>query len=185
MSLIKYNECNVSTSNRAPAGVKRGRLIGVWKSIVPILIAIIIVVAIGIADAVAAGPGSKGVSIDFTKIELLKGGRNLPRIRSIVAQNSPSLAHAFNRRLREKPDMSGRITVKFSINEHGNVILAQITESTINDSELEDTVLKRVQAWDFFEVDMPGDVTEVVFPFIFLKGLEFGKTEELHDSNKN
>jgi TonB family protein len=78
-----------------------------------------------------------------------------------------ALRHAYNRRLREKPGLAGRITVKFSIDEFGKVIFAQVVESTMNDSELETTVVSRIRNWVFEKIDKPGDVTEVTYPFVF------------------
>jgi len=42
-----------------------------------------------------------------------------------------------------------------------------MTGSTLNDSELEQTVVTRVKSWVFEKIDKPGDVTEVTYPFTF------------------
>jgi TonB family protein len=82
-------------------------------------------------------------------------------------QNLAALRYAYDRRLREKPDLSGKIVVKFAIKEFGEVIFAQVVESTMGDPELERTVVDRVKSWNFDKIDKPGDVTEVVYPFVF------------------
>ncbi|MCL2690216.1 MAG: TonB family protein, partial [Chitinispirillia bacterium] len=69
--------------------------------------------------------------------------------------------------LREKPGLNGKITVKFAIDEFGKVIFAQVVETTMNDPELEQIVVARVRSWNFDKIDKPGDVTEVVYPFVF------------------
>jgi len=71
------------------------------------------------------------------------------------------------KRLREKPDMSGKITVKFAIDEYGKVLSVQLLESTIDDDGLEQTVLFRVKQWNFGEIDKSGDVSEAAYTFIF------------------
>jgi len=97
----------------------------------------------------------------------LTGGRSRASIQRVVMQNVAPLRYAYNRRLREKPGLYGTVTVKFAIDESGKVIFAQVVKSTINDPEIENTVVTRVQSWVFEQIDKPGDVTEVVYPFSF------------------
>jgi|GEM_PF-2624188 len=106
-------------------------------------------------------------SPDFLKGGQLTGGRSRASIQRVVMQNMAALRHAYNRRLREKPSLSGRITVRFAIDEFGKVISAQMVETTMNDPELEQIVVARVRSWNFDKVDKQGDVTEVVYPFVF------------------
>jgi TonB family protein len=112
-------------------------------------------------------------SPDTTNMDLLRGdeaptgGRNRASILRVVMQNMAALRHAYNERLREKPGLSGTITVKFSIDEFGKVLHAQVEESTVNDSALENTVVTRVRSWVFDRIDRPGDVTEFTHPFVF------------------
>jgi uncharacterized protein (TIGR02145 family) len=111
--------------------------------------------------------GELKVSPDFLKGGTLTGARSRASIQRVVMQNMAALRYAYNKRLREKPGMTGKITVKFAIDEFGKVIFTQVTESTMDDSELETTVVSRVKSWIFDRVDAPGDVTEVVYPFVF------------------
>jgi TonB family protein len=124
------------------------------------------------------GGGSSGLDLkkkgnlnvsspDFIKGGALTGGRSRASIQRVVMQNMAALRYAYNKRLREKPGLTGKITVKFAIDEFGRVIFAQIVESTMSDSELESTVVSRVKSWNFEKIDKPGDVTEVTYPFVF------------------
>jgi TonB family protein len=106
-------------------------------------------------------------SPDFLKGGALTGGRSRASIQRVVMQNMAALRYAYNKRLREKPGLTGKITVKFAIDEFGKVIFAQVVESTMADSELESTVVSRVKSWNFEKIDKPGDVTEVTYPFVF------------------
>jgi len=106
-------------------------------------------------------------SPDFLKGGALTGGRSRASIQRVVMQNMAALRHAYSRRLREKPGLTGTITVKFAIDEFGKVIFAQLVSSTMSDSELEQTVVSRVRTWVFEKIDKPGDVTEVTYPFAF------------------
>ena len=85
----------------------------------------------------------------------------------MVMQNLAALRHAYNIRLREKPGLKGKITIKFAIDEFGNVIFCELEESTMSDAELELAVVDKIRLWKFEKIDKPGDVTEVVYPFMF------------------
>ncbi|MDR2693281.1 MAG: TonB family protein [Chitinispirillales bacterium] len=109
----------------------------------------------------------KVTSPDFLKGGALTGGRSRASIKSVIKQNMATLRDLYNERLREKPGLTGKISVKFAIDEFGKVIFAQIVESTMSDSELESTVVSRVKSWNFEKIDKPGDVTEATYPFVF------------------
>ena len=106
-------------------------------------------------------------SPDFLKNGALTGGRSRASIQRVVMQNIAALRYAYNRRVRDKPGLAGTITVKFAIDEFGKVIFAQLIGSTMNDDDLENTVITRVRGWVFEKIDKPGDVTEVTYPFAF------------------
>jgi TonB family protein len=108
-------------------------------------------------DMSLAVPASGGPSV----------GRSRASIQSVVERNMGGLLYAYNMRLRVKPGLAGKIAVKFSIDEFGNVISAKIVESTVSDSELESTVVSHVKNWNFGKIDKPGDVSEVTYPFTF------------------
>lgn len=103
----------------------------------------------------------------FTKGGALTGGRSRASIMRVVMQNLAALRYAYNKRLREKPGLKGRITVKFAIDEFGKVIFCSVVSSTMNDPPLEKTVVSKIRRWVFEKIDKPGDVTEVVYPFVF------------------
>jgi len=97
----------------------------------------------------------------------LTGGRSRAEIMRVVRQNMASLQHAYNQRLRDNPGMQGRVTVKWAIDEFGNVIHASLVSSTIDDNTFEQTVVSRIRSWVFGRINIPGDVTEVEYPFVF------------------
>ena len=109
-------------------------------------------------------------SPDYLKGGSLTGGRSRASVQRVVLQNMAAIRYAYNRRSRDVPNLAGKVMVKFSIDETGKVIFAQVVESTINDSELENTIVTRITNWNFDKIDKPGDVTEVVYPFVFADG---------------
>jgi hypothetical protein len=103
----------------------------------------------------------------FVKGGALTGGRSRASIMRVVMQNIAALRYAYNKRLREKPGLKGKITCKFAIDEFGKVIFCEALESTMEDPALEAEVVDKIKRWVFEKIDKPGDVTEVVYPFVF------------------
>lgn len=97
----------------------------------------------------------------------LVGGRSKAGIARVVQQNLAALRYAYNQRLRDKPGLKGRITVTFAIDEFGNVLFCRLNDSTMKDPTMESLVVKKIKLWKFDKIDKVGDVTEVVYPFVF------------------
>ncbi len=97
----------------------------------------------------------------------MTGGRSRANIMRVVRQNTSSLQYAYTRRLANTPGLRGKITVKWAIDEFGKVLFCQVVSSTINDPQLEAEVVNKIKRWAFGRINKPGDVTEVVYPFVF------------------
>jgi hypothetical protein len=107
-------------------------------------------------------------SLDFPKDGSLTGSRSRSDVQRVITQNVVDLRIQYSRRLDEKKSLCGIITVNFSINEHGKVISTQIAESTMNDLIFENIVIEKLRNWNFDKINKSGDVTEVMYPFLFL-----------------
>lgn len=107
-----------------------------------------------------APPAIQGVS-------LTGAGRSKSEIMRVVLQNLSALRYAYNQRLRERPGLTGKITIKFAVDERGNVIACEVIGSSIADSQLETVIKGKILRWRFDKIDKPGDITEVVYPFVF------------------
>jgi len=94
--------------------------------------------------------------------------RNRGDVQQIIWKNEFSLHQAYKTRLkdenRERPDI---IYVKFSINEYGKVIFAQICHSTMNDFDFEKYLIKSVKCWKFGKSLVPSQIYELTYPFVF------------------
>lgn len=95
------------------------------------------------------------------------GGRSKAGILRVVRQNLAALRYAYNRRLRQMPGLEGKITVRFAVDEFGKVLLCDVVESTMGDTAFDSLVLSHIRRWVFERIDKPGDVTEVIYPFVF------------------
>ncbi len=103
----------------------------------------------------------------FSRGASLSGGRSKAGIMRVVIRHVAALRYEYNRRLREKPGLNGTIVVKFAIDDSGKVTACRVVQTTVNDSTLEKRIVAKIKRWTFDTIDMPGDTTEVVYPFVF------------------
>ena len=67
----------------------------------------------------------------------------------------------------QPPGATGKITVKFAIDEFGTVIFCEEVGTTIADPDLSRQIVSMVRTWNFGKIDKPGDITEAVYPLAF------------------
>ena len=103
----------------------------------------------------------------FGIAKIAGGARSKSTIMRVVLENISSLRYAYNRLLREQPQLHGKITLRFAVDESGTVIFCEIVQSTMNNKAFEQQVRNSVMRWQFDAIDRVGDVTEVVYPFVF------------------
>ncbi len=65
--------------------------------------------------------------------------------------------------------MAGRILVSFTIDPQGNVARASIAETELNNSTVEDCVVRRFRRFAFPQPSTPG-LVHVNYPFMFTGG---------------
>jgi TonB family protein len=98
---------------------------------------------------------------------VIQSGRSKASIMRVVMQNINVLRYAYNKRLREKPGLKGKVTCRFAIDEFGKVIFCEVLESNMSDPLLEQEVVDKIKRWAFDKIDKPGDIAEVMYPFVF------------------
>lgn len=101
------------------------------------------------------------------KMQFISTKRSRASVMCVSAKNLPLLRYAYNKRLKEKPGLKGRISVLFSVNDKGTVISSKVTSSTINDKILEAEILKKINEWKYPVIYRPRDVRAIFFPFVF------------------
>ena len=131
-------------------------------------------------DRSCNGNGSYGCSSlcasqDYFETTVVTGSRDKASVHRVFMQNLAPLRYAYNRRVRANPDLySGMIRVKLAVDDSGKVTSARVIEGKypescpkINDTEFEDTVIEMVKNWEFVQIDVSGDITEVIYPLRF------------------
>lgn len=93
-------------------------------------------------------------------------GRNPADISQVVMHHLGGLRAAYNKRLRAKPALKGKITVRFAIDPEGKVLWCRVIRNTLRDKLLELEVVRRVRLWKFDPCRACGIAT-VTYPFAF------------------
>ncbi len=101
--------------------------------------------------------------IDADYVEI----RDRSKIILVIDLNRRDLRRLYSKRWAENNDLAGSVSVRFGINDLGDVVFCNVVKSTMNDPVFEKTIVSLVSSWKFGEIDNPGDVTEVVYPFTF------------------
>ncbi len=94
------------------------------------------------------------------------GGRSQESIMRVVMQHMAGLRYAYNKRLKDKPNLRGTITVRFTIDPPGNVVEAVVIATTMGDPMLENDVITQIQSWQFDAVEKQANAV-VQYPFAF------------------
>lgn len=97
----------------------------------------------------------------------ISGKRSRSDIMRVVNQNMQGLRYIYNRHLRNTPGMKGKITVKWAVDEFGNVIFCRVINSNINNDAFKKEIEKAIKRWKFKQIKVTGDVTEIIYPFVF------------------
>ena len=84
------------------------------------------------------------------------GAEGADAIKSVLRSKSGQVKYCYEQRLKENPNLSGRIAVEVSI-AAGRVTSAVIVENTTGDSALESCVTRKIRGWRF-PAEAEGDV---------------------------
>ena len=87
-------------------------------------------------------------------------------IRKRVRDRLPELEGVYSNAIRRKPDLHGKLLVRFRIDPSGRVQRAEPADGSFPDSAFVNDVLDKVRRWTF---EPPaGRMVEVLYPFVFV-----------------
>lgn len=117
---------------------------------------------------VGSGLGDKsGVSVDVGGYGATFAGtidRNA--VLRVIQNHKSVIRRCYERELRFKTSLSGRLVIKFEIGEKGKVLSAKVDDSSINNKGVETCLTNELITWQFPEPPA-NSVAEVLFPFNF------------------
>lgn len=90
-------------------------------------------------------------------------------IQRVIREHRREIRACYEGELQRDTSLEGRVLVGFVISPDGAVAGARITESSLNNSTVEDCVARRVRQWRFPE-PRGGGTVNVNYPFVFSPG---------------
>lgn len=91
----------------------------------------------------------------------MSGARNSQDVFTVVNRHVDGIEYCFKREVRRKPDLRGKVVVRFTIKPDGTVREVKIVSSTLNSPNVERCIVSRIEHWDDFGAIDPalGDAT--------------------------
>ena len=97
------------------------------------------------------------------------GALDMETIRRVIRRHRNEYVYCYEKELNQKRDLAGKIKVQFTIDGRGTVIAAMISETTMNNSTVENCLLRKVKRWKFPQ-PKGGGLVNVNYPFLFKAG---------------
>ncbi|MCP4196028.1 MAG: AgmX/PglI C-terminal domain-containing protein [Proteobacteria bacterium] len=118
------------------------------------------------------GRGAGGLSGRRTKAPQIRSGSAMVKgslskdiIRRIVHRHINEVKFCYERQLAKRPDLSGRVSIKFIISGTGAVQMSAVAVSTVGDPQVENCIAQAVRRWTFPQPE-GGGIVIVTYPFM-------------------
>lgn len=95
----------------------------------------------------------------------VRGSLSKEVIRRVIRRHINEVRFCYEQELNQRPDLEGRVSIKFIISPSGAVQAANVAGSTIGSSRVEQCVAKAVRRWTFPAPD-GGGIVIVTYPFL-------------------
>lgn len=99
----------------------------------------------------------------------VRGSLDKEIIRRIIRRHINEVKYCYETELTKKADLSGRVSVQFTIAATGQVIASVLQSSTMSNVRVENCVVQAVRRWEFPK-PMGGGIVIVSYPFNFTAG---------------
>lgn len=81
-----------------------------------------------------------------------------------IHSNIKDVKFCYEQGLAKNNTLTGRVTIKFMISGTGQVMMAAVANSTLNNAEVESCMIRKLKTWHFPQPD-GGGVVIVTYPF--------------------
>jgi TonB family protein len=85
--------------------------------------------------------------------------RSADAIREVLLRHVPAVKYCYERKLRENPNLRGKVVVQITVAPDGSVSDAAVVSSTLDDPDVEQCILSRIRQWKDFEPIGSGEGT--------------------------
>ncbi len=103
-------------------------------------------------------------------VTLSPSSRTSANIRATVVSYLGGIRYLYNKQLRYTPNLQGKLSIKFEIDQKGNVTSVHEVSSSLNCPELVGKIINTMLKWKFDAVKEAGN-TDVTYPFVFNRSL--------------
>jgi TonB family protein len=95
---------------------------------------------------------------------MVKGSLSKEVIRRIVHRHINEVKFCYEKQLAQRPDLAGRVAIKFIISGTGAVQMAAVASSTLGNAQVENCIAQAVRRWTFPQPE-GGGIVIVTYPF--------------------
>lgn len=97
----------------------------------------------------------------------IQGSLDKELIRQVIQRNMGQIRYCYEKELQRKPDLAGKVVIRFEISGSGSVPNAKVhSGTTLRDAALGECITVRIRNWRFPEPKGGGKVI-VTYPFVF------------------
>ncbi len=118
------------------------------------------------------GRGAGGFRGRATRVPMIRSGNAEVRgslskevIRRVIRRHINEVKFCYEQELNQRPDLEGRVKVRFIISPTGSVQTAMVAQSTIGSNRVEGCIAQAVRRWTFPAPD-GGGIVVVNYPFM-------------------
>lgn len=114
---------------------------------------------------IGSGGGGKGLSDVALSEQLeLEGGLDRNVIQATIAKYLSQIRACYENGLRQKPGLTGQVTMAFEIGKEGHLSYARVSKTSLGDKLVEDCISTRMISW-LFPKPVGGVHVKVNYPF--------------------
>ena len=96
---------------------------------------------------------------------MVRGGLERSEVEAVITENISQIRFCYNRGLRSRPNLQGKVTSNFTIGSAGEVKVARIKDSSLGEAEVENCISEKIASWKFPQPRGGGEVV-VSYPFL-------------------
>ena len=93
-----------------------------------------------------------GISVPKVSALTIAGSIDKRQIQRVIRLHENEIRHCYNVALLKDKKLTGKVTTTFLINPDGTVDKALIAESTLNNPEVEQCIVDRIEKWVFYKI---------------------------------
>jgi len=108
---------------------------------------------------------SGGYYLPLSEDAVIEGGLDRDQINAVIRRHLGQVTNCYEGGLQSKPNLSGRVAVKFVISPQGNVSIANVAHTSLESQKVESCIVAKLRGWKFPKPK--GNVAvNVTYPFM-------------------